>query len=214
MEKKLSDSEIREPLFDFLEDTYGKLRVFEEKQIGKTRADVMIILQEKIIGLEIKSDKDTYARIDRQIPDYNKFFDENYVCVGSSHAHSIDEHVPEWWGIIVVEYIEPAGFDFYIKRRPTNNPRPDKRRKLKRQLGFLWRPELNHILDINNFPGYRQMSKRFIIDKLMEKLEADVLKKQLTDELFERDYELALKEIAEYKAAHKTINKRKSRVQK
>ena len=29
----LHDSEIREPLFDFLEETYGRIRVIEEKML-------------------------------------------------------------------------------------------------------------------------------------------------------------------------------------
>ena len=30
----LYDKDIREPLFDFLEEMYGKIRILEEKQIG------------------------------------------------------------------------------------------------------------------------------------------------------------------------------------
>ena len=42
----------------------------------------MLVLEEKLIGVEIKSDADTYARLARQVKDYNKFFDYNYVLVG------------------------------------------------------------------------------------------------------------------------------------
>lgn len=31
----LRDKDIREPLFDFLEETYGKVRIIEEKTMGK-----------------------------------------------------------------------------------------------------------------------------------------------------------------------------------
>ena len=33
----LYDKDIREPLFDFLEERYGKVRVIEEKQMGRSR---------------------------------------------------------------------------------------------------------------------------------------------------------------------------------
>ena len=33
------DKEIREPLFDFLEEFYGKIRIFEEKITGLSRTD-------------------------------------------------------------------------------------------------------------------------------------------------------------------------------
>ena len=57
----------------------------------------------QLIGLEIKSDADTYERLKRQIRDYNKYCDVNYVVVGKSHEKHVEEHIPSWWGIIVVE---------------------------------------------------------------------------------------------------------------
>lgn len=42
----LYDKDIREPLFDFLEGMYGKIRILEEKQIGKSRADIVMVLPE------------------------------------------------------------------------------------------------------------------------------------------------------------------------
>ena len=97
----LKDKDIREPLFDFFDEKFGKVRIIEEKQIAKSRADVMLVLEETLVGVEIKSDADTYTRLARQIKDYNKFFDYNYVVVGSSHSKHIDEHIREYWGIIV-----------------------------------------------------------------------------------------------------------------
>ncbi len=48
MEKQtLHDKDIREPLFDFLEETYGKIRILEEKTTGRSRADVVMITEEK-----------------------------------------------------------------------------------------------------------------------------------------------------------------------
>jgi len=58
----LKDAEIREPLFDFLEEQYGTIRILEEKNIGKSRADVMMVTEGALYGIEIKSDADTYAR--------------------------------------------------------------------------------------------------------------------------------------------------------
>ena len=36
----LLDKDIREPLFEFLEERYGKVRILEEKTVGHSRADV------------------------------------------------------------------------------------------------------------------------------------------------------------------------------
>ena len=38
----LKDKDIREPLFDFFDEKFGKVRIIEEKQIAKSRADVCL----------------------------------------------------------------------------------------------------------------------------------------------------------------------------
>ena len=46
--RTLYDKDIREPLFDFLEEYYGKIRIIEEKQIGSSRADIMMVMTEAV----------------------------------------------------------------------------------------------------------------------------------------------------------------------
>ena len=122
------DTTIREPLFDFLEDTYGKIRILEEKRTGRARADVVMISPDAIYGIEIKSDNDSYTRLAGQVKYYDQYYDYNIVAVGSTHGQHIKEHVPEYWGIITIE--EMGGvLDFYILRRPEKNPKvkPEKK---------------------------------------------------------------------------------------
>ena len=115
----LYDRDIREPLFDFLESTFGKIRILEEKTTGGARADVVMITPQLLYGIEIKSDADTYTRLNNQVKYYNCFFDRNIIVTGSSHAAHIKEHVPDWWGVITVELDENGEVDFYIMRKPT-----------------------------------------------------------------------------------------------
>ena len=61
----LLDKDIREPLFDFLEERYGKVRILEEKTVGNSRADVVMVIPDKIVGIEIKSDAHTHGLRDR-----------------------------------------------------------------------------------------------------------------------------------------------------
>ena len=51
------DKEIREPLFDFLEEFYGKIRIFEEKITGLSRTDALGVIDGQLIGFEIKSNR-------------------------------------------------------------------------------------------------------------------------------------------------------------
>lgn len=194
----LYDKDIREPLFDFLDDIYLTNRIIEEKQMGRSRADVVMVTPLAIYGIEIKSDADTYARLKRQVRDYDNFYDYNYVVVGTSHAYHIQEHVPDYWGIITVEQSEGV-CDFYVKRKPSMNPKV----KWKKKLSILWRPELANIQNINNLPKYRQKSKDFVVNKIMEKVPEDILQIQFCEELMERDYNEIGEIIKEYKKQKK-----------
>lgn len=69
----LLDKDIREPLFEYLEEQHDKVRILEEKTMGRSRADVVMVLEEEVVGVEIKSDADTYARLSRQVKDYDRF---------------------------------------------------------------------------------------------------------------------------------------------
>ncbi len=195
----LYDKNIREPLFDFLEETYGKVRILEEKRTGAARADVVMITPDTLYGIEIKSDADTYARLEKQVKYYNWYYDRNMIVVGTSHALHVKEHVPDWWGIITVELDEKGEVDFYVLREAGVNPRV----KDKRKITILWRTELNHLLELNKLPKYKAKSKMFVQEKLLEKVPPEVLWPQAYDELFERDYTTIEQEIEDYRAGNK-----------
>lgn len=194
----LHDKDIREGLFDFLDTIYGKNRILEEKSMGRSRADVVMVTPEAIYGIEVKSDADTYARLKRQVRDYNKYYDYNYVVVGTSHAMHIEEHVPKCWGIITVDEVQGKP-DYYLLRKPTANPKM----KWKLKLSILWRPELAHIQELNQMPKYKAKSKDFVLDKIVERIPdriaEEVLRRQMCEELFQRDYTTIQDVIAEYK---------------
>lgn len=202
--KVLYDRDIREPLFEFLEDKFGKVRIFEEKQIGSVRADVVMVTPDALIGIEIKSDADTYTRLKKQVESYDKFYDYNILVVGSTHAMHAKDHVPEWWGIITVEPLEEGGADFYVLREAVPNPMVDDKCKI----AVLWRPELNNIIDKCGLPAYRRMSKQFVRDKLLEKVDGKILWPLVYEELFERDYTKIASVINEYR---KTIKQKPRR---
>ena len=197
----LYDKDIREPLFEYLEEHQGKIRIIEEKKIRKCRADVMMVREDNLVGIEIKSDADTFVRLERQVEYYNLFFDYNMVVVGSTHGLHIKEHVPDWWGIITVEETDGKP-DFYQFQEMQPNPKRHHLYFRKRQISLMWRPELAHMQELNQLPKYKAKSKKFVSDKLMEKVEPQLLKQQICQELFERDYNTIASQIQEYKENH------------
>ena len=202
----IHDRDIREPLFDYLEETYGKIRILEEKMMGRSRADVVMVTEDALYGIEIKSDADTYTRLSRQIKDYDKYYDYNIVVVGTRHAHSIRGHVPEWWGIITVED-DGGSLDFYYYRFPEKNPKVD----MKRKISILWRPELAHIQELNGMPKYREKSKLFVADKIIETVPAETLSPQISEELFQRDYTTIEETLNEFRKERIVKKRRRSR---
>ncbi len=194
----LKDKDIREPLSDFLEDIYGKVRIIEEKTMGQSRADIVMITEGSLVGIEIKSDADTYTRLASQVKDYDKYYDYNMAVVGSSHGTHINEHIPEYWGIVTVEEVDGAP-DFYMLRNPGRNPNM----KLENKLKILWRPELFLIQEKYGMAKYKEKSKSFVIEKIcalvpdivpMEAMSATII-----DILFERDYSKVAETLTEFR---------------
>ncbi|WP_034452792.1 sce7726 family protein [Butyrivibrio sp. AE2032] len=198
MGETILDKDIREPLFDFLEESFGKIRIIEEKTMGRSRADIVMITPDSLWGIEIKSDADTYARLSRQVKDYDKYFDRNIVVVGTTHAMHIEEHVPDYWGIITVEEVD-GHLDFYILRRPQGNPKCD----LKKKLSILWRPELYELQMWADMPKYKEKSKDFVIEKILERIPDKIneaeLNEKISELLFDRDYNTVQEQIREYR---------------
>lgn len=195
----LKDKDIREPLFDFLEERFGKNRILEEKNMGvSSRADVVMVLPSQLIGIEIKSDVDSYVRLDSQVSDYDRCFDGNIIVVGSSHALHVEEHVPDYWGIISVEEDAEEALDFYVVREMKENPKLNPKEKLR----FLWRPELAHIQEKYGLYKYAGKSKDFVQDYLLESVSPEDLAREISEELFERDYTKIHEQINAYRKAH------------
>ena len=201
----LYDKDIRPPLFDLLEENAGffggRVRILEEVTTGRARADAVMVTPGLLYGIEIKSDADTYARLDGQVKNYDWYYDRNIIVVGTSHAQHVMEHVPGWWGIITVEEVDGAA-DLYVLRRTQPNPKVKDHRKMT----ILWRPELARILEKNHMPRYRQKSKKYVQEKLLERVPGDILWPQVCEELFERDYNTIGQEIEQYKRGHRGMS--------
>ena len=71
--------------------------------------------------------------------------------------------------------------------------------KWKRKLSMLWRPELAHIQEINKMPKYKQKSKEFVVEKIIENIPEEILQFQMCEELMQRDYNEIERVIADFK---------------
>ena len=204
----LKDKDIREPLFAFLEESWGRIRIIEEKNMGGSRADVIMVTPDSFVGIEIKSDADTYTRLAGQVEDYDRYFDMNIIVVGTRHAMHVEEHVPASWGIITVEEVDGRA-DFYVLRRPKPNPGVDPARKLS----LLWRPELQHIVTRHLKHKYERISKKDVIERILAGVPYETLRVEMSEELFERDYTRIFDEINQFRVEREGKKPRRRRRQ-
>ena len=186
---KLKDADMREIVFSHYEDSSSKLRIMEEFCIGKTRTDAFMITEDEIIGIEFKSDKDNLDRLARQIKDYNRFCDKNYLVIGRHFLEkqdSLHEILPEYWGIYSVILEEDGTKKLELVREASANPKC----RLKNQLRILWRNELIHLIKSNNLGGVTAYNKKELGDRLFKNIDRVKLKQLICSELLERDYSI------------------------
>lgn len=183
--KELYDKDMREALFSYFEDSMKKIRFLEEINMGKSRADAVMITENEIIGFEFKSDKDSFARLDGQIIDYNKYYDKNYLVVGRNYEKKAEGKIPDYWGIIVVYEDEESG-DIVVKLIKEADKNPED--TLKRQLGFLWRNELINIVRKYKLGGVTGKNKVKLANLIYKEVDKEILKRDMINEIFEREY--------------------------
>lgn len=163
----MDDKAIRGILIEWLQANYPEGRIYQEKSIGESVCDVMLV-SDCLTGFEIKSDRDSYRRLPRQVEYYQQYFDYNYLVVGERHGASAGAKIPDNWGIIVV-----CEDGINLKRKPKyGSPR------LEKQLRILWKAELNNILSRLNVPLMTYKSKDYIVRYLAETQESKALQEK------------------------------------
>jgi hypothetical protein len=107
---------------------------------GEFRIDVAVV-NGALHGWEIKSDRDTLARLPAQAQAYSRVFDTVTLVVGETHLEDALALVPAWWGVLVASrHGEDAVLD--AVRAGARNPAPDPLALAQ----LLWRDELVGVL--------------------------------------------------------------------
>lgn len=139
---------------------------------GSFRADIAV-LNGKLVGYEIKTDSDTLSRLPNQVKAYNEVFDNAYIIVGNKYIDSIQELVPEWWGIYLIQESALGEYNFKIVRKAKMN-------RSKDTFGLaqlLWK---NEVTDILTSTYDYMVSKRATKDDLYDLLSAECSPKKLS----------------------------------
>lgn len=118
---------------------------------GSSRMDVAVI-NGRIEGYEIKSDKDTLDRLTHQVRLFGMVADRMTLVVGHRHLEKARSMVPDWWSILTPSFDGPNEMALEVTQRGRLNRAWDKRAVLE----ALERHELVAILEEHGLDkGYR-----------------------------------------------------------
>ena len=169
----MNDLDIRKVLKSELLDKHGndsETMILEELGLkhGRTRID-LVVINDRLHGYEIKSDRDSLKRLTEQINIYSSIMDRVTLVVGYRHAYNALKMVPEWWGVRLAEKDEESGAVFLSDARlPADNPRVD----INAIASLLWRDEALDILEeIGESKGVHSKTRTDIYSRLVQVIE-------------------------------------------
>ena len=107
--KPLHEADILKSLYiDYAIKKYGQENIVigNEVMYGTSRkvVDLVILYDNHVCAVEIKSDRDNYSRLDEQINEYRNIFDYIIVVVGEKHQKSIQNRLHNDIGIATIEH--------------------------------------------------------------------------------------------------------------
>ena len=113
-----------------------------ELPIGKSRVD-MCKVNGHSAAYEIKTDLDTFCRLEGQLRDYFDVFETVYVVTSEVRWKELPEYVPEACGIYSYRQRSDGSYTFCARRRATKSAKLDSEKQLsvipKQQLCSLFR---------------------------------------------------------------------------
>ncbi|MGN1084323.1 MAG: sce7726 family protein [Lachnospiraceae bacterium] len=183
-EYKLNDKDIRKVIHDSFSGGREETRILEEFPMGDSRADLLLVTRTKLIGLEIKSDRDSFERLERQIKDYERFFDTNYLVTGTYHVEEALKTVPKHWGIYEVYESADGAYVMECVRGAGVALKDNTEEKLY----LLWRNELMRIVRDYRLAKGNLQRKDKMISKIVRGLSQPVIQTEICNALLTREY--------------------------
>lgn len=157
--------------------------IFEELGIqnGFSRIDLAVVNGE-LHGFELKSDRDTLARLPQQTETYGRVFDRLTLVVGERHVRRAIEMVPDWWGIRVAR-VESDRVHFRDLKVAITNPSLDPISVAT----LLWRDEALLLLEeLGDATGMRSKCRAEIYSTLGESVDLNNLRDRVRQCLRQR----------------------------
>jgi hypothetical protein len=151
---------------------------------GEARVDIGVV-NGRIHGFEIKSDRDTLARLPGQVAIYSEVLDRVTLVVGERHARHAAELVPEWWGVKLAVGGSRGGVHFRGIKPTRENPRLNPTAVAE----LLWRSEALSVLQRRGLgQGMLSKTRRQLYARLAAVLTLDEIRDEVRAALKARPY--------------------------
>ena len=140
----MRDPDVRQVLKERLNTCYGAgAMIVEELGLcrGTVRADIAVV-DSSLKGYEIKSERDTLARLPNQANVYSKVFDTVTIVVSDQHLNAAACMIPAWWGIQIATSSAASLVQLATIRKEEENPTVDPLALAE----LLWRDEVLMLL--------------------------------------------------------------------
>lgn len=115
-----------------------------ELPVGSSRADLCKI-NGTSVAYEIKTDLDNFNRLEKQIKDYYKIFEEVYIICSESNISNITSVIPQTCGVYSYKQTKSGKYIFKLYRAAQKNMRLD----TTKQLQILRKTEFYDFFKIN-----------------------------------------------------------------
>lgn len=150
-------------------------------ECGGARVDVAVI-GAQLVGYEIKSDYDSFARFPNQIHAYNRIFDQiNLVC-GPTHTETAERVIPSWWGLWIAERDVNGVVILKQLRAAQDNPKQDP----FSLASLLWRDEAAFVLSSELIKMPLRASSHQLWEEISKSLSIPRIKHVVTESLLKR----------------------------
>jgi hypothetical protein len=145
----------------------------------ESRVDFAVI-NGSLTGFELKSERDTLARLPRQAATYSRVFDYVHLVSAENHVDRARNIIPPWWGIVIAVPDNHSGLTLRFDRAAEENPAVDASSIVQ----LLWRDEALAILArVGADRGVRSRPRELVWDRLVETISLSALRSEVRDAL-------------------------------
>lgn len=186
------DTDIRQALIRRLERAYADdqdtlIRQELGVQQGHRRVDLAVINGE-LVGYEIKSDRDTLARLADQADAYGAVLDRLWLVTTDRYLERAKVILPRWWGLMVAAEKHPSPSAQHsrgdVVLRVVRRPRLNRQQDPMSVAQLLWREEALEVLRGRKL--HRGLSKKarwYVWERLADSLDLVELRAVVRDRL-------------------------------